>query len=183
MPKPSLLKQRRNNSSRIHIEGKRAVIEALRAQVPFDSLLLADNLKRDGQIQDILRKAKHAGIEPMFVPRKKLDEISQIEAHQGVIAYAKPYTYASLSVIIKEANKKAEDTGNALIVIADHITDAGNLGAIIRSAEAFGASAVCIPNVRSAEVSAATYKSSAGALNHIHVARVANIVQVIERFK
>ena len=76
-----------------------------------------------------------------------------------------------------------EHNGQALIIVLDHITDAGNLGAIARSAEIVGASGILIPNKRSARVTAATYKSSAGAISHIKVAQVGNIAQTIERLK
>ena len=76
-----------------------------------------------------------------------------------------------------------DNGGNALIVVLDHITDAGNLGAIARSAEVVGAAGIIIPNKRSARVTAATYKSSAGAVSHIPIAQVANIAQFIDRLK
>ena len=77
----------------------------------------------------------------------------------------------------------AEHDGRALVVVLDHITDAGNLGAIARSAECVGASGIVIPNKRAARVTAATYKSSAGAISHIPVTQVANLVSTIERLK
>ena len=167
-----------------YIEGKRPVIEALRTGVPLESVLMADNLKRDGLVQDILRKAKAADVPVKTVPRAKLDERSERGSHQGVMALANPYAYSSVGQILADAENQPEIRGGrALVVMLDHITDAGNLGAIARSAEAVGASGIIIPNKRSARVTAATYKSSAGAISNVKVAQVANLAQTIDRLK
>lgn len=167
-----------------YIEGKRPVIEALRTHVPVKRILMADNIKRDGLVADILRKAKNLDVPVVNVSRKKLDEISSLESNQGVIAEARPFEYVNVGAILKAAERCAErNEGRALVVVLDHITDAGNLGAIARSAESVGASGLIIPNKRSARVTAATYKSSAGAIAHISVAQVANISSSLERLK
>ena len=172
-----------------YIEGKRPVIEALRTGMPVKRVLLADNAKRDGMVEDILRKAKAANVAVETVPRKRLDELTKLgerDSHQGVMAETKPFRYLSGTEALRIADEHAtaEDGNNAaLIVVLDHITDAGNFGAIIRSAEVLGASAVVIPNKRSAFVTAATYKSSAGAVAHLPVAQVSNLVQFLESAK
>ncbi len=167
-----------------YIEGKRPVIEALRAHVPMDRILIADNLKRDGLVQDIERKAKAADVPVVKASRRKLDEMSDHGSHQGIIALASQYPYAGIGEILAHAAKDAQRRdGRALIVALDHITDAGNLGAIVRSAEVVGASGLIIPNKRSAQVSAATYKSSAGAIAGIPVAQVANLGKAFDRMK
>ena len=172
-----------------YIEGKRPVIEALRTGMPVKRVLLADNAKRDGLIEDILRKAKAADVEVQTVPRKRLDELSGLgerDSHQGVMAETRPFRYLSGAEALRAADEDAAAEGGngaALIVVLDHITDAGNLGAIIRSAEVLGASVVVLPNKRSAFVTPATYKSSAGAVAHIPVAQVANLVQFLENAK
>lgn len=167
-----------------YIEGKRPIIEALRTGVPVEKVLMADNVRRDGMIDDIARKAKRAGAPVIKVPRAELDEKSERGSHQGVIAVARPYAYVGAGDLIQAANEYAEaHDGRALLVVLDHITDAGNLGAIVRSANAVGASGIVIPNKRSARVDAATYKSSAGAISHVPVAQVSNVVQTLERLK
>lgn len=167
-----------------YIEGKRPVIEALRTGVPMRRILMADNIKRDPLVNDVQRKAKRFGVEVQLVARKKLDDISERGSHQGVIAEAKPFEYRGIYDLIDLANAYAEEhDGRALVILLDHLTDAGNLGAITRSAEAVGASGIVIPNKRSARVDAATYKSSAGAISHIPVAQVANLVQAMSRLK
>ncbi len=169
------------------IEGKRPVIEALRTGVPVKRVLMADNVKKDGMIEDVLRKAKAADVEVQVVSRKKLDSLSTLgerDSHQGVMAETKPFRYLGMHEAIQLGNARAEEhNGAALIVVLDHITDAGNLGAIIRSAEVLGATAVVIPNKRSAYVTTSTYKSSAGAVNHLPIAQVSNLVQFLEACK
>lgn len=167
-----------------YIEGKRPVIEALRTGVPIKSVLIADNVQRDGLIEDILRKAKRADAAVEYVPRHILDGKSERGSHQGVMAKAAPFPYVGIGDVIDASTHYAADhQGRALVVVLDHITDTGNLGAVSRSAEAVGASGLVIPNKRSAHVEASTYKSSAGAISHIPVAQVSNIVQVLVRLK
>ena len=166
-----------------YIEGKRPVIEALRCGVPCERVLMADNLQRDGMVSDILRKAKAAGVPVETVSRAQLDKRSERGSHQGVIAQAAPFPYQSLQGVIDRAEEQFASTERALIVVLDHITDAGNLGAIARSAEVVGAAGIVIPNKRSAHVTAVTYKSSAGAIAHIPVAQVANLKAALERCK
>lgn len=167
-----------------YIEGKRPVLEALRTHVPIKVVLMADNLKKDGLLEDILRKARNNKVEIKTIPRRELDKISERGSHQGIVAETKPYSYVNVQAILDHAEAHAQSNdGAALIVILDHITDAGNLGAVARSVEVVGASGIVIPNKRSAHVTAATYKSSAGAISHIPVTQVANIAQVIDRLK
>ena len=166
------------------IEGKRPVIEALRTEIPCKRVLLADNVKRDPLIEDVLRKAKKRNVPVETVPRARLEKLSERGSHQGVMAETKPFNYVNVTTIVETANAQAaENGGSALVVILDHITDAGNLGAISRSCEAVGASGLIIPNKRSARVEASTYKSSAGAITHVPVAQVSNIVQSIHRLQ
>ena len=147
------------------IEGRRALVEALRTDVPMRYVLMADNVKRDSLISDIERKCRQRDIEVRKVPKKKLDDMSERGSHQGVMGATKPFEYVGTRDIVNAAQAYAEEhDGRALVVILDHITDAGNLGAIIRSADAVGASGVIIPSKRGASVTAATYKSSAGAV-------------------
>ena len=141
------------------IEGKRPVIEALRTHVPLKYILMADNLSQgDSLVRDIQRKAKNLDVPIKKVSKKKLDEVSERGSHQGVMAEAAPFNYVNMTTILDAAKQSAEEhDGRALIVVLDHITDAGNLGAIARSAECVGASGIVIPNKRAARVTAATY--------------------------
>lgn len=167
-----------------YIEGKRPVIEAFRTGVPMRRILMGDYMKRDPMIEDIIRKAKRNGVKVIQVPRDELDQKSARGSHQGVMAEAAPFNYVGIGQVVDAANSYAEKhDGRALVVLCDHLTDAGNLGAISRSCEAVGASGLIIPNKRSARVEASTYKSSAGAITHVPVAQVSNIVQSIHRLQ
>ncbi len=167
-----------------YIEGKRPVLEALRTNVPIKCILIADNVKKDSLIEDVLRKAKRFGVQVKTVSRKRLDDLSERGSHQGLMAETRPFEYVNVTSILEAAENSAkEHEGRALVVLLDHITDAGNLGAIARSAESVGAAGLIIPNKRAAHVTAATYKSSAGAISHIPVSQVANLTQTIERLK
>lgn len=167
-----------------YIEGKRPVLEALKVGVPVQCLYVAEGTHGDKAMSDLVKRAHKMGLSVKQVKRAELDKRSERGSHQGVMLEARPFSYASGQDIIDAAlAHAAEHEGNALIVVLDHITDAGNLGAIARSAEVVGASGIVIPNKRSARVTAATYKSSAGAVSHIPVAQVANIAQFIDRLK
>lgn len=166
-----------------YIEGKRAVIEALRSGIPLRSVFVSDGAQRDGLMKDILRKANQRKIEVREVSKKKLDSMSERGNHQDVIAESAPFPYVSGTEILENASENALECGCALIVVCDHITDAGNLGAIARSAESVGASGIVIPNKRSAHVTAATYKSSAGAVAHIPVSQVSNLARFLNKAK
>lgn len=168
------------------IYGKRSCVEALRSDMPIKDLRIANNLERDSLVTDILRKASQKGVKVKEVPRKSLDELcgdSQCN-HQGVVLQVEPYSYAGIGDILAAANDSSErHDGRALVVICDHITDAGNLGAIARSAESVGASGMIIPNKRSAQVTPTTYKTSAGAITHLNIAMVPNLKSAINELK
>lgn len=178
-----------------YIEGKRPVLEALRSTMPIEEVLLADNLERDTLVQDIIRKCRQKDVPVKDVSRKTIEDlVRNIASHateerqrkiadQGVVAKAASFPYATLQDVIEVANRQYGQDHRALIVVCDHLTDTGNLGAIARSAECVGAAGIIIPNKRSSHVSAATYKSSAGAIAHILVAEVSNIVQSLEKLK
>ncbi len=167
-----------------YIEGKRPIIEALRSQVPIKCVCMADNLKHDSLVEDILRKSRHFDVPVQTVSRKQLDELSEHGSHQGVVAETRPYQYVDITKIERAADSYAnEHNGRALVVLLDHLTDAGNLGAIARSAESVGACGLVLPSKRSARVEASTYKSSAGAVVHLPIARVPNLIQVMARLK
>ena len=167
-----------------YVEGKRAVIEALRTDVPLKKILLADNAKRDPLVNDILRKARQRDVVIIDVPKAELDKKSARGSHQGVMAETKPFPYVGIGDVLDAAESYAADhDGRALVIVCDHLTDAGNFGAIIRSAEACGASGVIIPNKRSAHVEATTYKSSAGAVAHLPIAQTSNLSNALQKFK
>lgn len=161
------------------VEGRNAVLEALKAGVSFNKFLVARGLERAGVLDEIVRRAGEAGVSVEEAPRSKLDEISGGGVHQGVIGFTEPFSYTPLERILKDA----EDSPHELLVALDHVTDPHNLGAIARSAEVVGARGVLIPSRRSASVGPAAMKASAGALAHLPVSREPNLVRMLESCK
>jgi len=161
------------------IEGRNAVIEALRADMPLKRIMLADGTKPDRTLEEIERRASQTGVEFVRVPKRLLDEKSERGSHQGVLAEAKPYKYATLDDLLG----RAEGKESALIIALDHVTDPGNLGAIVRTAEVVGAEGVLVANRRAAAVTPAAYKASAGALAHVALAQEANLANSLQRCK
>ena len=163
----------------MYIEGRNAVLEAIRSGRPIDRLYIQDGVK-DGAMQTIKREAAKRDLQVRFVEKDRLDRMSETGHHQGVVASAAFYAYAQLEDILKLAYDKGEDP---FVILADGIEDPHNLGAIIRTAEAAGAHGVVIPKDRAVGLTATVARASAGALNYIPVARVTNMASTIEELK
>ena len=161
------------------IEGRNAVIEALRVGTNMDKIMIARG-ETDATLGHIASKAREKGIVVVDVDRRKLDYMSQTHAHQGVIAVAAVREYVSVDDILAVAAERGEPP---LLVICDEISDPHNLGAIIRTAECAGAHGVIIPKRRSAGLTAVVAKTSAGAVSHVPVARVANLTACLKELK
>lgn len=161
------------------IEGRNAVMEALRAGKPIDKLFVLDGCQ-DGPVSSIKREAKKKDVMIKYVTKERLDQISETGKHQGVIAYAAAYEYAELDDIFAKAAEKEEDP---FIIILDNIEDPHNLGAIIRTANLAGAHGVIIPKNRAVGLTATVARTSAGALNFTPVVKVTNITQTIRELK
>lgn len=161
------------------IEGRNAVIEALRVGRSIDKIFIAKG-ETDKTLGHIASKAREAGIVVVDADRRKLDNMSVTHAHQGVIALIGVNEYCTVEDILS----LAEDRGEApFVIICDEVSDPRNLGAIIRSAECAGAHGVIIPKRRSAGLTAIVGKASAGAAEHMAIARVPNIPAVIKELK
>lgn len=161
------------------IEGRNAVIEALRTEASIDKIFIQKG-EVDKTLGHIASKARAAGIVVVEADRRKLDGMSRTHAHQGVIALAAVREYVSVDDILADAAAKNEPP---LIVVCDEISDPHNLGAIIRTAECAGAHGVVIPKRRSAGLTAVVAKTSAGAVAHVPVARVPNIPTLLKDLK
>lgn len=157
------------------IEGRNAVLEALRSGVRIERIMVAEGLKPNPATSEIAGLADEAGVPVERVARATLDARSSRGAHQGVVAIATPFRYAELEDVIRSI----EGHTRALVVVLDHVTDPGNLGAIIRTVEVAGGSAVIIPRERSAGVGPIVHKAAAGATSHLPIVRVVNIGQAI----
>ena len=161
------------------IEGRNAVIEALRAGETIDKIYLQKG-DTDKTLGHIASKARAAGVVVVEADKRKLDAMSRTHAHQGVIALAAVREYVSVESILQSAADRGEAP---LIVVCDEISDPHNLGAIIRTAECAGAHGVVIPKRRSAGLTAVVAKTSAGAVAHMPVARVPNIPALLKDLK
>lgn len=161
------------------IEGRNAVAEALRAGTPIDKLFLA-NGETDAALGRLAAMARDRGVVVVQADRRKLDAMSLTHAHQGVIAQCAVREYAGVDDILAAAREKNQPP---LVVVCDEISDPHNLGAILRTAECAGAHGVIIPKRRSAGLTAVVAKTSAGAVSHIPVARVPNLVACLKELK
>ena len=161
------------------IEGRNAVVEALRAGVNIDKIYIMKG-ETDSILGHIASTAREKGIVVVDADRHKLDGMSRTHSHQGVIALAAVREYVSVDDILNIAKEKGE---NPLIVVCDELTDPHNLGAVIRTADAAGAHGVIIPKRRSAGLTAIVAKTSAGAVAHVPVARVANLTSTLKELK
>ena len=161
------------------IEGRNAVIEALRAGVTIDKIFIAKG-ETDATLGHIASTAREKGIVVVDADRRKLDGMSRTHSHQGVIAQCAVREYATVDDILSAAREKGE---NPLIVVCDELSDPHNLGAVIRTADAAGAHGVIIPKRRSAGLTAVVAKTSAGAVSHVPVARVPNLPALLKELK
>ena len=158
------------------VVGRNPVFEALVAGMPVKQVYLAEGAERDDRIRDILKHAAEHSIPLLQVPRSELDRVTGGLVHQGVALQLPHYDYA----VPEDLFADGVDTA-AVFVACDGITDPRNLGAIIRSAAAFGAAGVVIPERRSASMTAAAWKTSAGAAARIPVAMAGNLNRALEQ--
>ena len=161
------------------IEGRNAVMEAFRSGKCIDKLFVLDGCQ-DGPVLSIKREAKKQDTIIRYVPKERLDQLSQTGHHQGVIAFAAAYEYAEVDDILAAAKEKNEAP---FIVLLDNIEDPHNLGAIIRTAHQAGAHGIIIPKNRAVGLTATVARTSAGALNYLPVAKVTNLSKTIEDLK
>ena len=161
------------------IEGRNAVMEALRAGRTIDKIFIAKG-DVDKTLGHIASKARSAGIVVTEADRRKLDAMSQTHAHQGVIALCAVKEYSTIEDMLAIAAERGEAP---FLVLCDEISDPHNLGAIIRSAECAGAHGVIIPERRAVGLTPAAVKASAGAVEYMPVAREVNLTRTIERLK
>ena len=163
----------------MYIEGRNAVSEALRAHMPLQKILLAQGVKPDKALDDIKRRANRAQVSLTSVPKRDLDKLSERGAHQGIMAETAPFKFTPIEQVLRQT----ADMDDALIIVLDHITDPGNLGAIVRSAEVIGASAVVIPKRRMAAITPAAWKAAAGAFAHVALCQETNVVRSLQKLQ
>ena len=161
------------------IEGRNAVLEALRAGKPIDKLYVLDGCP-DGPVRTIIREAKKGDTIINYVKKERLDQLSETGHHQGVSAMAASYEYATVEDILEKAREKGEAP---FIFVLDNIEDPHNLGAMIRTANLAGAHGVIIPKRRAVGLTPTVARTSAGAINYTPVAKVTNLKQTMEQLK
>jgi 23S rRNA (guanosine2251-2'-O)-methyltransferase len=162
------------------IGGRNPVVEALRAGVPANTLYVAHRIDSDDRVREAIKIASDRGIALLEVSREKLDRLTEGGVHQGIGLQVPPYEYAHPDQLVEQAQDAAEVP---LIVALDGVTDPRNLGAIARSATAFGAHGLLVPSRRSAGVTAGAWKTSAGTLANLPVARAANLTQTLQAYR
>ena len=162
------------------VAGRNAVVEALRAHLPATGLYVAQGTEKDGRMREAFRLAAESGVALLEVSRLELDRVTDGAVHQGIAIRVPPYEYADPGALLAAAATRGEPP---LIVALDGVTDPRNLGAVIRSAGAFGAHGVVIPERRSAGMSASAWKTSAGAAARVPVSRVTNLTRQLKAFQ
>ncbi len=159
-----------------YIAGRNAVKEALRSNRSIQRILIADD-KIKGSLSDIAGLAKSKGIEIRPVPVKQLGKYAKDVPHQGVVALVSAVEFKELGEVLQES------TGIPLLILTDGVEDPHNMGAIIRTAECVGATAVLIPKRHNAPINATVAKTSAGAIEQISLVQVGNVVQTIKQLQ
>ncbi len=160
--------------------GRNSVVEALRAGIPVTTMYVASRVDSDDRVREALKAAVAQGFPLMEVQRAELDRLSDGGVHQGLAIQVPVYDYAHPDELLAAAAEVGEAP---LIVALDGVTDPRNLGAVIRSAAAFGSHGILVPERRSAGVTASAWKVSAGAAARVRVARASNLTRALEAYQ
>lgn len=162
------------------IAGRNPVLESLRAAVPASALHIGPRLDADQRVSEAVRLAEDAGIPVVEAGRSELDRLTGGAVHQGLALRVRPYRYAHPGDLTERAAAVGQQP---LIVALDGVTDPRNLGAIARSAAAFGGHGLVVPTRRAAGVTAGAWKASAGALARLPVAQASNLAAALARYR
>ena len=167
------------NQYQDQVEGRNSVLELLESGKDINKIYITRGEKH-GSINKIIAKTKERKIVIVEKDKRQMQEIAQTENYQGVIAIVPPFSYCEIEDILEEASRRNED---AFVIILDGIEDPHNLGSIIRTAETAGVHGIIIPKRRAASVNSTVNKASAGAVEHMKIARVNNISESIQKLK
>ncbi|MCF0154424.1 MAG: 23S rRNA (guanosine(2251)-2'-O)-methyltransferase RlmB [Veillonella sp.] len=160
-----------------YIVGRNAVKEALRGERSVQRLLVADD-KAQNSLRDIVALAKKQHIEVRLVPQKQLAKYAEEVPHQGVVAFVNAIQFKDLGEVLQETTDQAP-----LLILTDGVEDPHNMGAIIRTAECIGATAVLVPKRHNAPINATVAKTSAGAVELMPIVQVGNVAQTIKQLQ
>ena len=163
-----------------YVVGRNAVAEALAAGIPATALYVAERIDNDERVRDAVNSANDQSISVLEAPRIELDRLADGLTHQGVILQVPPYEYAHADDLLARA-LDADET--PLIVALDHVTDPRNLGAVVRSAAAFGAHGVLVPERRAASMTASAWKTASGAAARVPVAQCTNLARALAAYR
>lgn len=169
---------RRSGTGSEYVAGRNSVLEALQAGIGATGLYLQDGLDSDSRVRDAVRLASDAKMSVLSVGKGDLDRLTDGAVHQGVALQIPPYDYAHPDDLL-EGRKRSD----VVVIALDGVTDTRNLGAVVRSAGAFGAAGVVVPSRRSAGMTAGAWKASAGAAVRVPVARAANLARALQAYK
>jgi 23S rRNA (guanosine2251-2'-O)-methyltransferase len=161
------------------VVGRHPVVEALQAGVPVSTMYVAEAAERDARLREAFRIAADRGLPMLEVPRAELDRVTGGTVHQGLALQVPPYDYAGPDDLVEHARTSG---AAPLLVALDGVTDPRNLGAVVRSAAAFGAHGVVVPERRAAGMTASAWKTSAGAAARLPVARAVNLSRQLKAY-
>lgn len=162
------------------VAGRNAVLELVRESVPVTAIYVAEGLVRDSRVREVFKAAAERGIGVLEASAGELDRHTGGAVHQGIAARVPVYEYAEPSSLLERAAERGEPP---LVVMLDGVTDPRNLGAVVRSAAGFGAHGVVVPERRAAGMTAAAWKSSAGAAARVPVARTVNLTRQLKAYQ
>jgi 23S rRNA (guanosine2251-2'-O)-methyltransferase len=171
---------RKSAASSEWVAGRNAVVEALRAGVPVTTLYVAEHAERDDRLREAFRIAADRRVSMLEVTKAELDRMTDRAVHQGLAMKVPAYEYADPHDLVDQAHAAAEVP---LMVALDSVTDPRNLGAVVRSAGAFGVHGVVVPERRAAGMTASAWKTSAGAAARVPVARATNLTRQLKEFQ
>jgi 23S rRNA (guanosine2251-2'-O)-methyltransferase len=171
---------RKGGGSTEWVAGRNSVVEALAAGVPVTTMYVADHTERDDRLRDAFRMAADRGLSVLEVTRSELDRLTDRAIHQGIALKVPPYEYTDPDDLLEAARDSGEPP---LIVALDAVTDPRNLGAVVRSAGAFGVHGVVVQERRAAGMTASAWKTSAGAAARIPVARATNLTRQLKDYQ
>jgi 23S rRNA (guanosine2251-2'-O)-methyltransferase len=163
-----------------YVVGRNAVLEALEAQIPVTALYVAERSGSDERIRAAVDLANERSLPVLEAPRIELDRLADGPPHQGLVLQVPPYEYAHADDLIERAHAANE---TPLIVALDHVTDPRNLGAVVRSAAAFGAHGVLVPERRAAGMTASAWKTASGAAARVPVAQCSNLARTLASYQ
>ena len=176
----SRARQRAGSGESEWVAGRNSVVEALRAGIPVTGVYVAEGVQRDGRLREVFSLAADRGVSLLEVTNGELDRMTAGAVHQGLAARIPAYEYAHPDDLLGFAAERGEPP---LVVALDSVTDPRNLGAVIRSASGFGAHGVLVPERRAAGMTAAAWKTSAGAAARVPVAQTVNLVRQLKAYQ